>query len=80
MMVRFVGEGIEDWKAEHYNSKAFMRRIKRFVRAPQHIFEIVVPPQWMELCRIEVSSLGYDVLAEDTSTDYVALKGRIWDA
>jgi putative N6-adenine-specific DNA methylase len=80
MMVRFVGEGIEDWKAEHYNSKAFMRRVKRFVRAPQHIFEIVVPPQWMELCRTEVSSLGYDVLAEDTSTDYVALKGRIWDA
>jgi hypothetical protein len=39
MMVRFVGEGIEDWKAEHYNSKAFMRRVKRFVRAPQHIFE-----------------------------------------
>jgi len=80
MMIKFVGDGIENWKAEHYGSKSFMRRVKRFVRAPQHIFEVIVPPQWIELCRTEISLLGYDIITDDASADYIALKGRIWDA
>lgn len=91
MLVRLVGDGIEEWQRQFSGSKSFIRRVKRIIRAPQHLFEVIVPPQWREICCDEISSLGYTMPEKEnnpgTTTNLdgsfptsIAVHGRIWDA
>lgn len=92
MLVRLVGNGIQEWQRKFYSSKSFLRRVKRTVRAPRHLFEVIVPPQWRNICRDEIASLGCEILeneddgdmalskSESSPSSKVITRGRIWDA
>ncbi|MCX7823363.1 MAG: hypothetical protein N2260_07980 [Syntrophobacterales bacterium] len=87
MLVWFEGNRIENWQVEVYSSKPFGRRVKRMVKAPKHIFEVIVPPQWKKVCKEEIEALGYQVLnnqsdaspLKDPLSNGILVEGRIWD-
>lgn len=90
MLIRLIGDGIENWQNGLYRSKPFFRKVKRFVRAPEHSFEVIVTPQWRDICRGEIMSLGYSISPaeereiseklEKELSSCIVVKGRIWDA
>jgi len=68
---------IDEKLAELYKSKAFSRRAKKHVRGRQHFLDIVVPPQWIDVCQGEVEALGYG--CEKVEYSILRVTGRIWD-
>lgn len=60
------------------NAKAFIRRIRKHIRAKTHRIEIIVTPHWKEWCRLELKALGFE--CEDGGPSVLRVNGRIWDA
>ncbi|WP_177193527.1 THUMP domain-containing class I SAM-dependent RNA methyltransferase [Thermodesulforhabdus norvegica] len=60
------------------SSKAFIRRVKKHIRARVHRIDVLVTPHWKELCRRELVDLGFE--CEDAGPSVLRTQGRIWDA
>ncbi len=60
-----------------YNSKSFIRRVKKLVRAKLLNIDVVVTPQWRILCEREIQRLGY--VYDVKSPSVIRVSGKIGD-